>query len=310
MSEAEILDRYDVVKEIGQGGFSKVYLGVDKETKKEVAIKIISKSGSQNEASEVKKEVIIQREFESPYIVNIMAMAERADDFILVMEYVNGGELFDAIVNAGSFSESDAANMIQQVLVGLKLLHDNGVVHRDLKPENLLLSVDDKGKTTVKIADFGLSGLIDNTEDMKKFCGTEGYAAPEIVKNIDYDSSVDMWSLGVIVYILLSGFKPFDSDSPYELYQMVITADYEFFSPEFDEISDEAKDFISKLLQPDPKNRMTANDALKHPWIIGNAPQVKLDSLNTHLRAFNAKRKMRRALIQQLTKVRFANLCN
>ena len=305
MSSNQVLSNYEIIKEIGQGGFSKVYLGKVKETGKQVAIIVISKSASMQE---VIKEMQIQREFESPYIVNIYALIERAEDLILIMEYVNGGELFDAIVEQGSFSENDAATLIQQVLVGLKILHDHGVIHRDLKPENLLLSNEPDGSRVVKIADFGLAGLIESQEDMKKFCGTEGYAAPEIMKNVPYNASVDVWSLGVIVFILLSGYKPFDADSQFELYQQVTTADYEFFSPEFDCISDDAKDFIARCLQVDPKNRLTIEDALKHPWITGNAPAIKLDKLNTHLRTFNAKRKMRRALIQQLTKVRFASL--
>ena len=153
-----------------------------------------------------------------------------------------------------------------------------------------------------------MAAFIENEEDMKRFCGTEGYAAPEIMKNIPYDASVDLWSLGVIVYILLSAIKPFDADSQSELFELIITADYEFFSPEFDGISDIAKDFISKLLQADPKNRMTVDQALQHPWIQGHAPSVKLDRLNTHLRTYNAKKKMRRALLQKLTQVRFASL--
>ena len=305
MSASRILERYEIIKEIGQGGFSKVYLGKEKETGKEVAIKVISKTV---DLTDVIKEMQIQREFESPYIVNILALAERDTDLILVMEYVNGGELFDAIIQHGSFSENDAALLIQQVLIGIKVLHDHGVIHRDLKPENLLISVDDEGHQTVKIADFGLAGLIDSQADMKKFCGTEGYAAPEIMKNTPYDASVDMWSLGVIVFILLSGFKPFDAESQSELYDLVVNADYEFFSPEFDDISDAAKDFISKLLKVEPSERMTVEQALQHPWLTGHAPAVKLDKLNTHLRKFNAKKKMRRALIQQLLKVRFSSL--
>ena len=126
------------------------------------------------------------------------------------------------------------------------------------------------------------------------------------MKNVPYDWSVDVWSLGVIVYNLVSGYKPFDSDDDYELYEQVVAADYEFFSPEFDCISDECKDFITHMLQAKAKDRYTVEMLLEHPWIKGNAPKVEITDLQSHLREFNAKRKLRRALLAAKSAVKFA----
>ena len=292
MSFQDFLAPYEILKELGKGGFSIVYLAKERATGKLVAIKVIDKDVDNENAP--KTEFSIQREFESPYIVNILSYYEDESHFLLVIEYVNGGELFDAIVNEGAYSEFDAAKLVQQILIGLKVLHDNNVIHRDLKPENLLLSIDEKtGETTVKISDFGLAGIFSD-EKISQYCGTEGYAAPEIMNNVPYDSSVDIWSLGVIVYILLCGFRPFESDDRYELYQQVTSGTVEFPSPEWDEISKEAIDFISQMLKIDPTKRITIEDALNHPWIAGHAPKIQLGDLRQHLKKFNLKRKLKR----------------
>jgi len=286
---------YHVEKEIGQGGFSRVYLAKRKDDGQQFAVKVIAKDPS-NPSDSILRELRIQSQFDSPYVVNIYDSFEDSKQIVLIIEYINGGELFDAIVQKGSYSEKEAADLIQQVLFGLKILHSNHIIHRDLKPENLLLMINSNGTTTVKISDFGLAGLYDGYEQMKTYCGTEGYAAPEIMKNVPYDDTVDIWSLGVIIYIILSGFRPFEAEDRYELYQQVIKADYEFFSPEWDSISPEAKDLISKMLQVQPEKRITIDEALQHPWIRGNAPSVKLGDLHTHMRQYNLKRKLKRTL--------------
>jgi len=286
---------YRIEKELGRGGFSRVYLATRISDEKRFAIKVIAKDPN-NPSDGVLRELKIQSQFDSPYIVNVYDSFEDNEQIVFVIEYVNGGELFDAIVQKGSYSEKEAADLIQQVLLGLKILHSNQVIHRDLKPENLLLMNNEDGTTTVKISDFGLAGLYDGSEQMKTYCGTEGYAAPEIMKNIPYNDTVDIWSLGVIIYIILSGFRPFEADDRYELYQQVIKADYEFFSPEWDSISQEAKDLISRMLQVQPERRITIDQALSHPWIKGNAPQVKLGDLHSHMRQYNLKRKLKRTL--------------
>lgn len=289
---SSFLDAYTIGRELGRGGFSIVYLATEKATGKEVAIKVIDKD-EETDSAQIATEFKIQRKFECPYIVNIYDFCEEETRYIMVMEFVNGGELFDAIVNDGPYSEHDAAVLVQQILVGLKVLHDNNIVHRDLKPENLILQKSADGTTTVKISDFGLAGMF-GLERMRKYCGTEGYAAPEIMRNVPYDDSVDIWSLGVIVYVLLCAFRPFESDDPVELYQLVTQGDLEFPSPEWDEMSELSRDFISKMLQREPSKRMKIDEALEHPWIKGNAPTMKLGDLHQHLKMFNVKRKLKR----------------
>ena len=289
---SKLLDAYEIGRELGRGGFSIVYLATEKATGKQVAIKMIEKDVDVDSA-EIASEFKIQRQFDCPYIVNIYDFCEEPTRFILVMEYVNGGELFDAIVNDGPYSEHDAAALVQQILIGLKVLHDNNIVHRDLKPENLILQKNDDGTTTCKISDFGLAGIF-TLERMRRYCGTEGYAAPEIMRNVPYDESVDVWSLGVIVYVLLCAFRPFESEDPVELYQLVTNGELEFPSPEWDDVSLLARDFIDKMLQRTPEKRIKIDEALEHPWIQGNAPKVKLGDLHQHLKKFNVKRKLKR----------------
>lgn len=298
----EFMQPYEIQKEIGKGGFSTVYLGVEKATNKQVAIKCFQSQKSNNET--IKKEFDIQKKFDCPYIVDTYGLFSDGDQYVLIMEYVNGGELFDAIVERGSYSEKDAADITQQVLLALKVLHENHIIHRDLKPENLLIQNTDDGKTLCKIADFGLSDIFTN-EQMQTYCGTVGYACPEIMKNVPYDKSADIWSLGVIVYILLCGCQPFDGDDQVELTQNILTANFEFFSPEWDDISGAAKNFISRMLQVDQAKRISVDEALKHPWISGNAPSANLDVSKTHLRKFVVDQKAKRVISLLRSKNRF-----
>ncbi|OHT13468.1 Calcium/calmodulin-dependent protein kinase type 1 [Tritrichomonas foetus] len=224
------------------------------------------------------------------------------------MEYVEGGELFKAIVKRGPFSEKDAAKIAQQVLIGMKVLHENNVVHRDLKPENLLFKpINNDGKAydensqeiyegdfIIKIADFGLSGIIEKNKKMEKYFGTLGYAAPEVLKNVPYDKTADIWSLGCIFYCLLSGKSPFpESFDDSEEYRYGIL---EFPSPEWDGISDDAKEFIKYFLNPNPNMRTSLDEALEDPWIVEMAPHMEISDLREHLKTFNLKRKLRRVM--------------
>ena len=292
MSIKEFLAPYTILKELGRGGFSIVYLAKEKSTEKLVAIKVIDKDDENSDA--IKKEFSIQSEFESPYIVNIISYFEDSERFILVIEYVNGGELFEAIIKNGAFTEYKAATIIQQTLFGLKILHDNNVIHRDLKPENILLAIDDsKDETTAKISDFGLADMF-SEQKMSKYCGTEGYAAPEIMLHIPYDKSVDIWSLGVIVYVLLTGSLPFDAEDSFELTKQICKCNPDYTSSKWSNISKSAIDFIQQMLQFEPEKRITVEAALKHDWITGHAPKVELGDLREHLRKFNLQRKLKR----------------
>ncbi|XP_024909148.1 calcium/calmodulin-dependent protein kinase type IV isoform X1 [Cynoglossus semilaevis] len=183
------------------------------------------------------------------------------------------------------------------VCVDFKYLHENGVVHRDLKPENLLyadLSLD----APLKIADFGLSKIIDDQVTMKTVCGTPGYCAPEILRGVAYGPEVDMWSVGVILYILLCGFEPFfDPRGDQYMYSRILNCDYEFVSPWWDEVSLNAKDLVSKLIVLDPHKRLSVQEALQHPWVLGKAARFShMDTTQRKLQEFNARRKLKAAM--------------
>ncbi|RZC36561.1 calcium/calmodulin-dependent protein kinase type 1 [Asbolus verrucosus] len=189
------------------------------------------------------------------------------------MELVTGGELFDRIVEKGSYTEKDAADLIRQVLEAVDYMHEQGVVHRDLKPENLLYySPDEDSK--IMISDFGLSKMEDSGI-MATACGTPGYVAPEVLAQKPYGKAVDVWSIGVISYILLCGYPPFYDENDANLFAQILKGEFEFDSPYWDEISDSAKDFIRQLMCVNVEKRFTCRQALAHPWISGNAASNK-----------------------------------
>ncbi|MPC26581.1 Calcium/calmodulin-dependent protein kinase type 1 [Portunus trituberculatus] len=204
-----------------------------------------------------------------PNIVQLMDTYEDAEHVYLVIELVTGGELFDRIVEKGSYTEKDAADLIRQVLEAVDYMHEQGVVHRDLKPENLLyFSQDEDSK--IMISDFGLSKMEDSGI-MATACGTPGYVAPEVLAQKPYGKAVDVWSIGVIAYILLCGYPPFYDENDANLFAQILKGEFEFDSPYWDEISDSAKDFIRQLMCVDVERRFTCKQSLNHPWISGNA---------------------------------------
>ena len=235
-------------------------------------------------------------------------MYDSKDFIFLCVELCTGGELFDRIVSAyetenGSFSEKQASAVIRQVATGLKYLHTQGIVHRDLKPENLLFK-DRTEDAEVKITDFGLAKYTSGPQasPMTTACGTPGYVAPEVISGTEYDEKVDMWSLGVIAYVILCGFPPFYHENHAELFRAIKQCNYEFVAPFWDGVSESAKDFITKLLVINPEDRLSAAEVLEHPWVRGDEGAVGSGSLGSHvkdgLRAIMAKEKWRKAQLR------------
>jgi len=214
--------------------------------------------------------------------------------FFLVMELVTGGELFDRIVEKERYTEKDAVVVMKQLLSGISYLHSKGIAHRDLKPENVLLQ-NDNDDAIIKIADFGLSRVYTEQSIMLTACGTAGYIAPEILRSEPYQSEVDMWSVGVIMYILLCGYPPFYNENEPDLFESILNCRYEFHSPYWDHISTEAKELISGLLTVDPKKRLTAVEAMNSSWLnmnfeeqtpnINQEMQIKLAKHNSDRKA-------------------------
>jgi serine/threonine protein kinase len=213
----------------------------------------------------------------------------------LVMDLMAGGELFDRIVDKDHYSEKEAKKAMVDILVAIQYTHKQNIVHRDLKPENILYAspADD---AALKLADFGLAMMLDPNELMNSQCGTPGYVAPEVLMGHFYGKEVDMWSVGVILYILLCGFPPFYDENNEELYKMIVNARVEFLSPYWDSVSPEAIDLIRKMLEKEPGKRLTADQALEHPWIIKEASDAQLTFAQSNLKTYCSKRRFRGAI--------------
>jgi len=183
------------------------------------------------------------------------------------MELVTGKELFDKIVEKGQYSEKEASNIVRQIVSAVAYLHEHGIAHRDLKPENLLTSGDGDSEV-IKIADFGFSKNF-GEDKLKTSCGSPGYVAPEVLTNEDYDNSVDMWSVGVIIYILLCGYPPFYADNAPALFKKIMEVKYDFDDPSWEHVSEDAKELIRHLLVKEPAKRYTAKQCAENPWVQG-----------------------------------------
>jgi len=272
---ARITDKYDIREELGRGAFSIVKLAVEKSTGTRYAVKMINKTNVGQDMIRLTTEMEILKNVNHPNIICLKEIIDTKNCLFIITELVTGGELFDKIVELGSYSEKDSAVLVTKMVSAIDYLHSMGIVHRDLKPENLLLR-DDDDISEVKLADFGLSKIMSQKVMMQTACGTPGYVAPEVLQAKGYDKEVDLWSIGVITYILLCGFPPFYNEKLQELFEQIIRADFDFPEDYWSDISENAKDFISKLLVVDPKKRMTAKEALEHPWLSGHAKENKL----------------------------------
>ncbi|XP_018054533.1 PREDICTED: calcium/calmodulin-dependent protein kinase type 1 isoform X2 [Atta colombica] len=267
-------DKYILKDLLGTGAFSEVRLAESKEKPGQMfAVKIIDKKALKGKEDSLENEIKVLRRLTHPNIVQLLETFEDKHKVYLVMELVTGGELFDRIVEKGSYTEKDASGLIRQVLEAVDYMHEQGVVHRDLKPENLLYySPDEDSK--IMISDFGLSKMEDSGI-MATACGTPGYVAPEVLAQKPYGKAVDVWSIGVISYILLCGYPPFYDENDANLFAQILRGEFEFDSPYWDDISASAKDFIGKLMCVNVEERYTCKQALAHPWISGNAASNK-----------------------------------
>ncbi|XP_078303639.1 calcium/calmodulin-dependent protein kinase type IV [Panthera onca] len=287
-------DFFEVESELGRGATSIVYRCKQKGTQKPYALKVLKKTVDKKI---VRTEIGVLLRLSHPNIIKLKEIFETPTEISLVLELVTGGELFDRIVEKGYYSERDAADAVKQILEAVAYLHENGIVHRDLKPENLLYATP-APDAPLKIADFGLSKIVEHQVLMKTVCGTPGYCAPEILRGCAYGPEVDMWSVGIITYILLCGFEPFyDERGDQFMFRRILNCEYYFISPWWDEVSLNAKDLVRKLIVLDPKKRLTTFQALQHPWVTGKAANfVHMDTAQKKLQEFNARRKLKAAV--------------
>uniref|UniRef100_A0A3Q2XCK9 calcium/calmodulin-dependent protein kinase n=1 Tax=Hippocampus comes TaxID=109280 RepID=A0A3Q2XCK9_HIPCM len=290
-------DEYQLFEELGKGAFSVVRRCVKISSGQEYAAKIINtKKLSARDHQKLEREARICRLLKHPNIVRLHDSISEEGFHYLVFDLVTGGELFEDIVAREYYSEADASHCIQQILESVHHCHVNGIVHRDLKPENLLLASKLKG-AAVKLADFGLAIEVQGDQQAWfGFAGTPGYLSPEVLRKDPYGKPVDMWACGVILYILLVGYPPFWDEDQHRLYQQIKAGAYDFPSPEWDTVTPEAKDLINKMLTINPSKRITASEALKHPWICQRstvASMMHRQETVECLKKFNARRKLK-----------------
>uniref|UniRef100_A0A8C1YR37 calcium/calmodulin-dependent protein kinase n=1 Tax=Cyprinus carpio TaxID=7962 RepID=A0A8C1YR37_CYPCA len=266
----------------------------------EYAAKIINtKKLSTRDHQKLDREARICRLLKHSNIVRLHDSISEEGHHYLIFDLVTGGELFEDIVAREYYSEADASHCIQQILEAVLHCHQMGVVHRDLKPENLLLASKSKG-AAVKLADFGLAIEVEGDQQAWfGFAGTPGYLSPEVLRKDPYGKAVDLWACGVILYILLVGYPPFWDEDQHRLYQQIKAGAYDFPSPEWDTVTPEAKDLINKMLTINPSKRITAAEALKHPWISHRstvASCMHRQETVECLKKFNARRKLKVSL--------------
>lgn len=268
---SEFKSKYEPGEELGRGNFAVVKEATNRETKEKVAVKILTIDDPE-EYGHIKKEIEILERLDDPTIIRMIEIFEKKfrgkQRVYIVMELVKGGELFDKIVEQKNFSEKQAREVMRTLLSALVYAKSVGIVHRDLKPENILVAEDG----TIKIADWGLSKLyIPDGEGavdlMTTMCGTPGYVAPEVLEQKGYGFSCDVWSAGIILYVMLCGFLPFQSTDRNRLFKKIKKGEYKMPSPYWDNVSAEAKDLVAKMLVVDVNKRMTADECLKHPWM-------------------------------------------
>uniref|UniRef100_A0A8C6MMR5 calcium/calmodulin-dependent protein kinase n=1 Tax=Nothobranchius furzeri TaxID=105023 RepID=A0A8C6MMR5_NOTFU len=285
-----------------QGAFSVVRRCVKLCTGQEYAAKIINtKKLSARDHQKLEREARICRLLKHPNIVRLHDSISEEGFHYLIFDLVTGGELFEDIVAREYYSEADASHCIQQILEAVLHCHQIGVVHRDLKPENLLLASKCKN-AAVKLADFGLAIEVQGEQQAWfGFAGTPGYLSPEVLRKEAYGKPVDIWACGVILYILLVGYPPFWDEDQHKLYQQIKAGAYDFPSPEWDTVTPEAKNLINQMLTINPAKRITAQEALKHPWVCQRstvASMMHRQETVECLKKFNARRKLKQEIIK------------
>ncbi|KAF2076036.1 hypothetical protein CYY_002650 [Polysphondylium violaceum] len=273
-----VYDYYDITDIIGEGTFSTVGLATHKFTNEKYAVKVISKDClDKQKRSYVDWEISILTKCSHPNIVDFIEYFESDEDICLVLEWVSNGDLFERIVKKGVFTEEEARLTMISILSAVEYLHDRSIAHRDIKPENILFN-NERGD--VKLADFGLSKFYDESTGLDSACGTPAYSAPEISSNQVYRKSVDMWSVGCILYFILYGKPPFYSDDESTICRLVSKGEWSFPSVMAKNHSLSVQNLIKGLLDRDPVKRLTVKQALNHDWITQSQSMV-LEYLST-----------------------------
>jgi len=311
-NKGSIANHYRIMQKIGSGTFGKVYKVLHTLTNQYRAMKVvkIDTINYQDDDKTFLKEIEMLAQLDHPNIIKIYEYYSDDLHYYVITELASGGELYDQIYNIHNYNEADAAVIMKQLLSVVCYIHSKGILHRDLKPENILLETNKKGDLSIKIIDFGTSNYFDKNQKLTLKVGTPYYIAPEVLKK-DYNNKCDIWSCGVIMYVLLCGSPPFDGPDDLAIMEKVKLGKYSFNGKEWASISNEAKQLINLMLTYDQKERISAEDALKHTWIITFSQKKSLTNLAffgkdengnlkkpfENLRKFNAKQKLQQATI-------------
>jgi calcium/calmodulin-dependent protein kinase I len=274
---------YTLGDELGRGRFSVVQRATHLKEQATYAIKLVKNEELEDDENmeALETEISILRKMKHPYIVQLKEVVTTDENTYLVMELLGGGELFERIVEKGAFTEEEGAALFAQILLSMEYLHKLNIVHRDVKPENILYSHRDG--TDIKLIDFGYAGIWRPDQQLTGLCGTPDYVAPEVLswydesdeKGIPYGASSDMWSMGVLLYVILSGCSPFNADEEEALLKLVAMGQYEFHDPDWTHVSEDAKDLISNLLVVDVNKRYNMTQALSHSWVKNAVVQCR-----------------------------------
>lgn len=297
LKEGGVGKQYKIGRTIGEGAYGKVYLVTHRSTNIVRAMKSLKKSAvTKDTEGQLFYEVSLLRELDHPNIAKLYELFQDDANYYLISEYCSGGELFDKILSLTSFSEKLAAEYIKQVLSAIYYCHERHIVHRDLKPENLLLSSKDKD-ATIKVIDFGTSRRFTAGEKMSEKLGTPYYVAPEVL-NKNYDEKCDIWSAGVILYILMCGYPPFNGHDDAEIIKAVQGGKFSFPKEEWGSVSDECKNIIKRMLTLDPSKRPSAKEILQDSWLQKNSGSTQLSSTSLkNLAGFSSKNKLKQAIL-------------
>uniref|UniRef100_G3N626 Si:ch211-27e6.1 n=1 Tax=Gasterosteus aculeatus aculeatus TaxID=481459 RepID=G3N626_GASAC len=276
--DARVTARYDIRALIGRGSFSRVVRAEHRATRQPFAIKMMEVEAP--EGREVcAAELAVLRRVSHPHVIRLVEVLQFPRRVYVVLELATGGELLDRVVSRGHFTERDATQALRMALAGVGHLHHLGITHRDLKPENLLY-YHPGADSRLLVTDFGLATFADGSWSLRTTCGTPEYMAPEILLRTAYSCAVDMWALGVIAYVVLSGSMPFEDDSRTRLYRSIVRGKYSFRGDPWPSVSHLARDFVQGLLLLDPAARPTAEQAIRHPWVVTMAAGSSMRNLH------------------------------
>ncbi|XP_072581337.1 myosin light chain kinase, smooth muscle isoform X9 [Vulpes vulpes] len=289
-TEQKVSDFYDIEERLGSGKFGQVFRLVEKKTGKIWAGKFF-KAYSAKEKENIRQEISIMNCLHHPKLVQCVDAFEEKANIVMVLEIVSGGELFERIIDEDfELTERECIQYMRQISAGVEYIHRQGIVHLDLKPENIMCV--NKTGTRIKLIDFGLARKLENAGSLKVLFGTPEFVAPEVINYEPIGYATDMWSIGVICYILVSGLSPFMGDNDNETLANVTSATWDFDDEAFDEISDDAKDFISNLLKKDMKNRLDCTQCLQHPWLMKDTKNMEAKKLSKdRMKKYMARRK-------------------